>query len=246
MLRFLVSPRWIGLAVFTAFMLGACIWLAGWQHDRWEERKHDNAIVRTNQAADAVAVQDALGDGWTDRLEFLTVTATGTFLPEHETTVRFQTRDATPGVDVVTPMRLTSGETVLVDRGWIEGPRSGRAPDDIPAAPTGTVTITGWLQPDSSAGSRATTPRDGQVRAIDSASWSTLLGSTPLPGHVAQTAPETAGLTGPEDPDLGTGPHLFYSIQWYFFAALAVFGYGWFVRTEILDRRRETARAMSA
>ncbi len=241
MFRFLLSPRWIGLAVFAALMAVLCVWLGGWQHDRWENRKATNAVVRTNLDAPAVPVSEAVADGWSDDLEWRTVTATGTFEPAHEVTVRFAHRDGRPGVQVITPLRQADGSVVLVDRGWVEGPNTGEAPDDVPPAPAGTVTVTGWLQPDSTADREATTPTDGQVRAVRGDSWTDLLGAAPLAGHITQTQDVPEGLLGPQDPDLGTGPHFFYALQWYFFAGLAVFGYVWFVRTEMLERRQAKA-----
>lgn len=240
MLRFLLSPRWIGLAVFATFMTVASVWLGGWQHDRYESRQSANDVTRGNYRADPVDLEQALASGWSDDLAWRTVTATGTFQPDREVTVRFAQRDGRPGVDVVTPLRLESGRVVLVDRGWKLADNTGAAPDDIPAAPAGTVTITGWLQPDSTADAAATTPTDGQVRAVDGAAWADFLGATPLPGHVALIDPTQDGLDPVEEPDLSSGPSLFYSIQWYFFAGLAVFGYVWFVRAELIERRRAT------
>lgn len=233
MYRFLLSPRWIGLLVFALFMFTACIWLGGWQYDRYHERQETNAQIRANYTGDPVPVEEALADGWSKDLGWRTVTATGVFDPEHEITVRFAQRDGRPGVDVVTPLRLASGDVVLINRGWLESTNNGNAPDDVPPPPSGTVTIMGWLQPDSGAGEAATTPTNAQVRAINGENWTDFLGTTPLPGHVDMTSPDQDGIALAEQPDLGSGPSLFYSIQWYFFAGLAALGYFWFVRDEI-------------
>ncbi|MTB86996.1 SURF1 family protein [Aeromicrobium senzhongii] len=238
MLRFLLSPRWIGLAIFVVAMAVTCYVLGGWQYDRWEQRKADNAVVEANLEAKPAPVSDVLADGWDPDLEYRTVSATGTFDSAHEVTVRFAHRDSQPGVQVITPLRLTDGRVVLVDRGWIQGPRNGEAPEDVPAAPTGPITITGWLQPASTADTAATTPRDGQVRAVNSARWTKFLGSEPLPGYIEMTEPKQDGLKAPEDPDLGTGPHLFYALQWYFFMGLALLGYVWFARDEVRNQRQ--------
>lgn len=238
MYRFLLSPRWIGLAIFVAVMSVTCFVLGGWQYDRWEQRKVDNAVVRANLDADPAPVEDVVADGWDPDLEYRSVTATGTFDSTHELTVRFAHRDGRPGVQVVTPLRLVDGSVVLVDRGWLDGPRNGEAPDDVPEAATGPVTVTGWLQPASTADKAATTPRDDQVRAVNGARWTEFLGTEPLPGFIAMTEPEQEGLEGPPAPDLGTGPHLFYSMQWYFFMGLALFGYVWFVRDEVRNQRQ--------
>nr|WP_283251627.1 SURF1 family protein [Aeromicrobium duanguangcaii] len=224
----------------TSYVLG------GWQYDRWEQRKADNAIVEANLDAEPAPVSDVLADGWNPDLEYRTVTATGTFDSSREVTVRFAHRDGQPGVQVITPLRLADGRVVLVDRGWIQGPRNGEAPEDVPPAPSGPITITGWLQPASTADTAATTPRDGQVRAVNGARWTEFLGAEPLPGYVALTEPKQEGLEGPVDPDLGTGPHLFYSMQWYFFMALALLGYVLFVRAELRERRTPTSETAAS
>ncbi|MDP9444223.1 MAG: SURF1 family protein, partial [Actinomycetota bacterium] len=40
-----------------------------------------------------------------------------------------------------------------------------------------------------------------------------------------------------QPPDLNSGPHFFYGLQWWFFAALAVGGFGYFAWVEARDRR---------
>lgn len=241
MYRFLLSPRWIGLLVFALSLSVIFVLLGNWQWDRYHERQADNDVTRGNYTSEPVPVQQALAGGWSSDLAWRTVTATGTFLPEDQVTVRFAHRDSRTGVEVVTPLRLASGEIVLVQRGWAKSDNSGGPPADITPPPSGPVTITGWLQPDSTADAEVTTPRDGQVRAIDSASWTDLLGEEALPGYIAMTSPDQEGLEMAKAPDLGSGPSGFYAFQWWFFAGLAVFGYYWFVRTEVRDRRKATA-----
>lgn len=238
MYRFLLSPRWIGLAIFVVVMFVTCFLLGQWQYDRYHQRQAANDVTRDNYTAEPVPVRNALADGWSSDLAWRTVTATGTFDPQNEVTVRFAHRDSRTGVEIVTPLRLTTGETILVQRGWSKADNSGGASEEILPPPTGRVTLTGWLQPDSTAESSATKPRDGQVRAIDSAQWDDLLGVEPMPGFIAMTAPQQDGLEMAKKPDLSSGPSFFYSIQWYFFAGLALFGYFWFARTEVRERRQ--------
>jgi cytochrome oxidase assembly protein ShyY1 len=44
-------------------------------------------------------------------------------------------------------------------------------------------------------------------------------------------------------PELGQGPHFFYALQWWFFAALAVVGWFWFAWTELKERRAKPGPA---
>ena len=234
MYRFLLSPRWIGLALFVVLMSGLFVRLGMWQHDRYEQRQSENATIRGNYTAEPLPVERI--DEFDEDLVWRTVTATGTFDPDVQVVVRFRPRDGRTGVEVVSPLRLDSGRILLVNRGWLAADNSSAAPQDLPPPPRGPVTVVGWWQPDSEAGADTTTPRDGQVRAIDSRRWSDLVGPT-VPGHLALTSPEQDGLEPAQEPDLGSGPSLFYSIQWYFFAGLALLGYVWFVRDEVKNGR---------
>ncbi|MFI5428690.1 SURF1 family cytochrome oxidase biogenesis protein [Aeromicrobium sp. UC242_57] len=67
----------------------------------------------------------------------------------------------------MTPLVLASGDAVLVNRGWVATDNNVTKPD-APAPSSGQVTIEGWLRKDSGAGSNATVPSDGQIRAISS------------------------------------------------------------------------------
>jgi hypothetical protein len=56
-----------------------------------------------------------------------------------------------------------------------------------------------------------------------------------------ETPPPARTLAHAELPDLGNGPHFFYGLQWWFFGALAVFGFGYLA----YDERRKLQRARS-
>jgi cytochrome oxidase assembly protein ShyY1 len=134
---------------------------------------------------------------------------------------------------------------VLVDRGWLATDNTDTE-FDVPAPPSGSVTVTGWLQPDSGAEAAATTPTDGQVRAISSAGFAPELPYSVTGGHLLlleEIPAPSVPLAAPEPPDLGQGPHFFYGLQWFFFAALAVVGYVWFAWLEVHPRgpRRTTS-----
>jgi cytochrome oxidase assembly protein ShyY1 len=52
----------------------------------------------------------------------------------------------------------------------------------------------------------------------------------------SETPPPPDEVVRAELPDLGEGPHFFYGLQWWFFGALAVFGFGYLAWDE---RRRK-------
>jgi len=233
--RFLLTPRWLGLALVVLVLFGAALRLGGWQFDRLDDRRVANAATRANLAAEpapvgsVVSVGDTVGQG----VEWRTVTATGTYDGDAQLYVRNQTREEGPGVSVVVPLVTADGQAVLVERGWL--PTAGAELPEVSAAPSGEVSVTGWLRADSTAGLSATRPVEGTVRAIDSGVIADALGRELLPGYVALTeqvpAPDDA-LQPPVAPDLGQGPHFFYGLQWWFFALLALVGYVWFAWSE--------------
>ena len=164
----------------------------------------------------------------------------GTYDVEHEVTVTFTTRDGAPGVDVVTPLVMSDGSAVLVNRGWLQTQNNSERPEDVPAPPAGEVTVMGWLRQDSGADDNAVRPRDGQVRAISSEGMASFVPHDLAAGYLnlrSQQPPAATSLELEPRPELGQGPHFFYALQWWFFAGLAVFGWFWFAWIERKERQ---------
>jgi cytochrome oxidase assembly protein ShyY1 len=242
--RFLLSARWIGFAVFVVVLAAVCTRLGFWQIHRLEHRLDQNKIITAHLGAEPVDLTKVLepGDAVDDKSEFTRVEATGTYDVEHQVTVTFTTRDGAPGVDVVTPFVLPSGEAVLVDRGWQATENTADQPT-VPDPPSGPVTIIGWLRQNNGAGGQAVRPADGQIRAVSSVGFAESVPYDLLGGYLnlrsENPAPATKLAAEPE-PERGQGPHFFYALQWWFFALLAVVGYFWFARSEAKERRNPT------
>lgn len=240
----MLSARWIGFLLFVVVLASVCTRLGFWQIHRLEHRLDRNDIITEHFATDPVDLSVALppGSSVDDRKEWTRVTAVGTYDAEHQVTVKFTTRDGAPGVDVVTPLVLESGDAVLVDRGWMETDNTVENPD-VPAPPAGEVSISGWLRQDSGAKPSAVRPTDGQIRAVSSAGMASFVPYTLVNGFVnlQDGTPEpTAELAAEPEPELGQGPHFFYALQWWFFALLATVGYFWFAWAEARERRNPT------
>jgi cytochrome oxidase assembly protein ShyY1 len=171
--------------------------------------------------------------------EWRVVSATGTYDVDDTVIVRYRTREGASGVDVVVPLVTDDGTALLVDRGWVATDNSGADAGDVPAPPSGEVTVTGWLRQDATGDSTAVT--DGSTRAISSDRIGEALGREVYGGFVdlreEDPAPEQP-LEQAELPDLGNGPHFFYGLQWWFFGVLAVFGFGYLA----WDERRGSPR----
>ena len=240
--RLFFSRRWILFAVTVVLMSYGALWLGEWQFHRLDERKARNIVTTHNLKADPVPVDRILGVGQPvdARHEWLRVTATGRYVEAATVLVRYQTRDGQSGVDVVTPLRTEAGPGLLVDRGWMQTANSGAARADVPAAPRGQVTVVGWVRAD--AVGDATTVTDGSTRAISSEAIGAGLPFPVYSGFVdaaTETPPPAEPLVRAELPDLSNGPHFFYGLQWWFFGALAVFGFFYLA----WDERRKKLRA---
>jgi cytochrome oxidase assembly protein ShyY1 len=235
------SRRWVSFALVVVVLAYGCYLLGRWQFHRLHDRETTNAQTRINLKADAAPVGDVLrvGRPSTDRDEWRRVTATGTYVPDQSVIVRYQTRNGASGVDVVTPLRTDSGPMLLVDRGWMKTSNVGSDSVRSPAPPGGRVTVVGYVRADATGGAAAVT--DHSTRAISSAEIAKGLDGPVYTGFVDaahETPAPKAQLVPAELPDLGNGPHFFYGLQWWFFGALAVFGFGYLA----YDERRRLAR----
>lgn len=252
--RFLLDPRWLGFALFVVLLSAICVQLGLWQWEKLDERSDRNDLVRQNLSVAAVPLDTVVppGEDVARSQEWTRVEATGRFDVDRELVVQFVNRDGVPGVDVVTPLLLEDGSALLVDRGFMETRRTSQRPDDVPAPPEGEVTVSGWLRLDTGAGPQATQVVDGQVRAISSQQLADYVPYDLRSGYLdlqEQDPSPTSGTDGttlaPEPyPDLGSGPHFFYALQWWFFALLAIVGYGWFARIEARDGRPASAEQL--
>lgn len=246
--RFLLTRRWIGLAIFVLAMSALCVRLGFWQWHRMEHKQDQQLQVSTHLSAKPVPLAGLVHAGRPvdPEDEWTRVRVTGRFDVAHQVTVKFTTRDGRPGVDVVTPLVLADGTAVLVNRGWMEASNDAARPRSIPAPPSGSVAVEGWLRPDNGAGPNAVVPYEGQVRAIASRGMQEFVGRTVLPGFINQQSPASANLQPEPRPHISRALNFFYAWQWWFFSGLALFGYFWFARVERLEQAAQARRTQSA
>jgi cytochrome oxidase assembly protein ShyY1 len=244
--RFLISRRWLLFAAVVVLLCYAAWWLGQWQFHRLDDRKASNAIVRANEDRDPTPVGEvmAVGRGVADDDEWHQVTATGTYDTDNTVIVRYRTRDGASGIDVVVPLVTTDGATLLVDRGWMAADNEGASPSDVPAPPTGEVTVEGWVRADADGDSAKVD--DHSTRAISSETIGPAIGHDVYGGFVeldTEDGQPATGLDPVELPELNNGPHFFYGLQWWFFGLLAIFGFGYLAWDEWRSQRRDEPSA---
>jgi surfeit locus 1 family protein len=200
-------------AVFALAVAALFVRLGFWQLARLHERKAQNAIIASRRALPPVELpmHRLQADALRDRRAH----AAGRYDYAHERVWTGRTYEGTPGVAVLTPLRLSDGSAVYVDRGFVASPDAAHV-DAARYREGDSVAVTGLVLP---------APRDrGDVNP------ETLRDSLPYPVlPVVVQLNDTAdirpvGLRRWHPPALDNGPHLSYAIQWFCFALIAVVG----------------------
>ncbi|MFB7632407.1 SURF1 family protein [Streptomyces sp. NPDC056149] len=253
MYRFLLTRQWVILTLLGLVLIPIMIKLGFWQFHRHQHKVAQNAQIAHNLAATPVPVTElaAVGRDLPHGDMWRRVTATGTYDTAHEVVVRQRTAadEQTIGYYVLTPLVLPNGDAVVVNRGWIAPGNDLTKFPDVPAAPKGTVTLTGRMMVDETTAvsgikdTKGLPPR--QVMLINSKQQAKRVGRPMLGGYIEQTAPETKH-NSPElvpEPDHDSiGPHMAYAVQWWLFAAAVPVGWVVLVRRERRDRAAAAAK----
>lgn len=217
MLRLAFTPRWLGWFTLALVVSIAFVWLGQWQWGKYEDRTARAERIETHYTAPPVPATKVLTQEPTpvDR-EWTRVTATGTYLPDEQLLVRNRPLDGTYGYEVLVPLRLDSGEVLVVDRGWVaNSPKGADVAPEIPAAPTGKTTVTGWVRLGEKSLHRDM--QRGQLASINLPEAAAEVDGPVLGGYLSLQSedPDVARPEPLEVPDTGTGPHLAYAIQWW-------------------------------
>ena len=201
--RFLGTPRWIAATLATLLAIGAFVALGSWQWHRAKTR--DTPHVVDGTTLPPVPVGQALGTSL--RVEPGTparaVTAAGHYDGAHQVLVPGRALDGRDGTYVLTPLLGVPGlgsDGLVVLRGWVAG-----RPTTAPAAPSGDVTLNGWLvgrRGPQRPGRQRRPPRGAPGRAgrhdLDAAA--AVAGAVPPGGRLPRARVQHAGV-GP-----GRGP----------------------------------------
>ena len=246
-----------GFAIVAVLAAALFIRLGTWQLDRLVERRDRNADHQALAAAAPVELTGASALPPTDSLLWRRVRLTGVWDFDNELVIRGRAALGTPGVHVVTPLRLGPGGSVLVLRGWLPAAdgvsadlKSARPPPDDEAGVPVEV-ITGRVfpgEPPSAVPPRRLQFEVGELAVLGSLDFEVAhrtVDDLALDAWVLPDVPEDAdGTVVPrpvEPPPPSDGPHLMYAIQWFGFAAITLTGAFLF----LLSRQRESQEEVS-
>jgi surfeit locus 1 family protein len=245
-----MSRRSLVFLALAAVAALVCARLGVWQLARLGERRTRNAAVAARFTAPPVSYAALPPD--TAARHYRRVTLAGRPDYAHEFVLANRTRDGSPGVHIVTPVRVApaaggpGGDTlVLLNRGWIYSAngtdldlarwREGdslavTAYVELPSRRPGVARLGGRAR-----GYRAYRFLDPVLVSGDAGAPVTrdYLVAEPPPGETAIPLDRPVRVPPPA---LDEGPHLSYAVQWFCFAAVALVGGAAFTRAE---RRRE-------
>lgn len=249
MLRTLRQPRWIGLSVVVVLLCLVFARLGLWQWHRAQGKWASNDAMAAAARAEPVPVGDLLSTdgGPPKRVQWRQVTVTGTYLADRTVLVRNRSQDGERGFHVLVPLRSAQGPALLVDRGFVAAGSTASTAPDIPAVPSGSVTVVGQVRPGEPSNERqselAQVGAYPSVTRIDPARILPQLGvGSAYAGYVQRTGETPAPAATPaalDLPEADVGINLAYAFQWYVFIGVALVG--WFILL-----RRDTREAEEA
>lgn len=198
-----MQRREVTLAIVAGVVAALCVTAGVWQLGRLEQRRTRNAALAARLALPPLQVRAGIS---ADSARQRRVVARGVYDFAAERTWPGRSFDGTPGVALITPLRLAGGAAVLVDRGWVPSPDAFH------------VDHGAYREPDSAAvqGIALVPPRGrGDVDPA---------GLLPFVIQVERPAPSRGLPRRWPPPALDNGPHLSYAIQWFSFALIALVG----------------------
>lgn len=246
--RFAFSRRWLGYLAFAVAFAIACGCLSAWQLARSKEAAAANALISDHFYSKPVPLTDELSGltAYKPSQEWTRVQVTGTYEKDQELLVRNRPFNGSPGFEVLTPLRTADGSLFVIDRGWVPTGNTTDAPDSVPAAPSGTVTVVARLKA-SEPSIQGRTSVGRQVGTIQLSVVRSKLGTddvyTGAYGLLDSQKPSPASTPTPtvtDPPTQDEGLHWSYMIQWIIFALIGFFGLGYALLTEYRKRNEHT------
>ena len=219
----------MGIALLFAALF---VRLGFWQLERLRERQAYNAPIESRAGQPPVDLRELPRDLALAR--YRRVRVTGEFDYDRELVLTLRSRQGSPGVNLLTPLRAPGADTaVLVNRGWIYAP-DGMSADTKPwreRNPEGATGHVLLLDTSDATGARST-GRPDAVRRPHLGTIAAMLPYPVAPYYVVLESPGAVPDSTPPrvpPPALSEGSHRSYAMQWFTFALIAVGGVAIFV-----------------
>lgn len=239
--------KWTVTTIIVIIGVFILIRLGFWQLDRLEQRREFNAHYLEQISAPKVTLNDYPQPEDLVKLEYREVTVTGYYDFDHEIYLQNQAYNNQPGYRVVTPLLIEGKDSVvLVDRGWI----SFSDLEDIHEINdnfTKLQKIVGIIRNPKSDDKIVKTSKKSDSNPkfflyVELDLYQKQVEFDVLPIYIQLSGNQKLEKPIPqiEEIEISEGPHFGYALQWFFFASLLGFGYPFFVRKQLREKKRET------
>ncbi len=228
-----MRARDLSFVILGTIVAAVCIRLGIWQLDRLAERRTFNAQLKSRAETAPIDFSRLPSD--TGEARYRRVRITGTYDFDNQVVLTSRSRQGSPGVNIITPVRIPGRDTaVLVNRGWIYSP-DGMSADlsQWPELPMleGDAYVQNYQardgEPKSPRNPRAYRWMDRSALSQDfpypiAPYYLVLIGeSRNPPANIPPRVPV---------PPLDEGSHQSYAFQWFSFAAVSIIGMVLFLR----------------
>lgn len=227
MLTTLLRPKFWPGHLAMVVCVGIALGLGLWQYDAWGQRRADAARDSADEPPVALSTVMTADSPFPGRSLGRPVTFSGSWLGEDTLFVADRYLDDRRGYWVVTPVLIADdggGSAMPVVRGWSAEPEA--------SVPTGEVDVTGWLQATEGSGPVDEDPQDDVIAMMRTASLVEHVDEDLYSGYVVardlSPGPDT-GLEAvtpasiPEVSGFTALRNLLYAVEWWVFAAFALF-----------------------
>jgi surfeit locus 1 family protein len=222
------------LMLIAAVITVVFLRLGFWQLSRLRERQTLNAELASRAVDSPVAISQLPID--TANAHYRRVSVKGAYDYPNEIVLTLRSRDGSPGVNIVTPVRLPATDTAfLVVRGWVYSP-DGMTVDLSTWREGPQVNGAGIVEtyPPARKGRNSSPTHPNAYRWLDRHELEQRFHYPLKPYYVVLTFPQDSGSAN-VIPRLGVsptdeGPHRSYAIQWFSFAAISIIGTILFLR----------------
>jgi surfeit locus 1 family protein len=245
--KLMFSRRYMLTTILIFIASAVCVRLGIWQVSRFNETR---AFYDHMQSVQTMPPLNLPAQGDLTTMEYRPVTASGMYDFQDQIATRDQYNGVEPGYHLITPLRLSDGEAVLVDRGWIPSDGNSAPADWHKYDQPGQVAVSGIIrlgQTNPTPGSVADPTLTPDQTRLDF--WvylnldriKTQIPYPILPVYIELTPiPNRADLPLPilEPLDLSDGAtNLNYVFQWNLFAVLFIAGYGYYLWRKELRKK---------
>jgi cytochrome oxidase assembly protein ShyY1 len=212
--------------------------LSWWQFSRREERVEKINQVIENYEANAIELAEVSWvevSGGLRADEWKSVNLEGNYLPQDAILVRNRPLSGSPGFLQLVPFRTTTGDVLVIERGWIPAGSDIKEPllNPLPTNETKQLVIR-LRQGESDSGKDAVAGRLDTIDLVEFAALHPELDiETRFYGRLATETPQPAEAPIPQPkPSLDEGNHLSYALQWLLFGIMAFGAFLWAYRND--------------